>query len=465
MNRAIFQQAQNAYDNKDFAQALNLFNAVVSDANNPLQPGEYGHVYHQIGNCLVKLNNYDDAINAYSNATTDNSYVSIGTVYYNLGMAYAYMNDFGNAISNFQTAINVPNYRSKYKAYTAMGNALMKSGKPAEAGAVFRSAALDDRNPDPTRALLNLGVCFMALNRSDDAIIVYENAFQFNMPDDLRNRLYANLGQAYVASGQMQKAVSAFENAIRDKSYVLSDSASVDYQRAIAAVSKGNESVDLKTEGFNAAKASGLAVGAAAGVAAGASKAQAQESAPQDNMAGFNANNYNGQNDVDQGAFATNENYDFANNANDAEFDKWSQSAQEAAYNPKKKKHPVKVVIVVILCLLAAAIIAGSVLFVFGFGFPTQEMVVKDYFSNPTEAKDKVFADKLSQNKKDAYSAMVSQDSSPVINGVDRSVNDSTVYVTGKSSKGGEIQYKIKMTRDLVGWKIISVDFAYASTS
>ena len=49
-----------------------------------------------------------------------------------------------------------------YKSYMGMGNALMKLGKSAEAGVAFREAALDESNPDPTKALLNLGVCFMA---------------------------------------------------------------------------------------------------------------------------------------------------------------------------------------------------------------------------------------------------------------------------------------------------------------
>ena len=44
-----------------------------------------------------------------------------------------------------------------------MGNALMKLGKSAEAGVAFREARSDEANPDPTKALLNLGVCFMAL--------------------------------------------------------------------------------------------------------------------------------------------------------------------------------------------------------------------------------------------------------------------------------------------------------------
>ena len=77
----------------------------------------------------------------------------------------------------------------------------MKLGKSAEAGVAFREAALDEGNPDPTKALLNLGVCFMALDRPADAVASYESALQFDMTARHRsNKLYANLGQAYVAS-------------------------------------------------------------------------------------------------------------------------------------------------------------------------------------------------------------------------------------------------------------------------
>lgn len=101
-------------------------------------------------------------------------------------------------------------YDARYKAYIGMGNAYMKVGKTAEAGVAFREAALDEGNPDPTKALLNLGVCFMALNRPADAVASYESAFQFDMPQAMKNKLNANLGQAYVACGEMAKAVTAF---------------------------------------------------------------------------------------------------------------------------------------------------------------------------------------------------------------------------------------------------------------
>ena len=55
------------------------------------------------------------------------------------------------------------------------------------------------------------------LNRPADAVASYESALQFDMDAATRNKMYANLGQAYVALGQMQKAMSAFESALADK--------------------------------------------------------------------------------------------------------------------------------------------------------------------------------------------------------------------------------------------------------
>lgn len=78
-------------------------------------------------------------------------------------------------------------------------------------------------------------------------------------------------------------------------------------------------------------------------------------------------------------------------------------------------------------------------------------MVVTDLFANPISAKNTVFSDRVNDTKKDSYVSMISQDSDPKINGVTRSVNESTVYVTGKTQSGGNVEYKIKMVRDILG--------------
>ena len=231
MNNETFQQARSAYVSKQFDVALAKFTECLEDTSVEKAPGEVGLLYHQIGNCLVKLKDPNEAIHAYSQALVDTSYDASGSVSYNLGMVYASQGDFEDAITNFKAVTEDSRYATPYKAYVALGNSLLKLGKSAEAGAAFR---------DPTKALLNLGVCFMALDRPMDAIASYESALQFDMKPETRNKIFANMGQAYVADGKMEKAVRAFESALADKTYVFNDAANVDYQRAVAAVAAGN---------------------------------------------------------------------------------------------------------------------------------------------------------------------------------------------------------------------------------
>jgi hypothetical protein len=59
--------------------------------------------------------------------------------------------------------------------------------------------------------------------------------------------------------------------------------------------------------------------------------------------------------------------------------------------------------------------------------------------------------------------APVVQDSNATIDGVNRSMSDSTVFVTATTEEGGSITYKVSMVRNLIGWKISSVDLYFAS--
>ena len=58
-------------------------------------------------------------------------------------MVYASQHDYDDAVTYFQMAIDDPKYQTPHKAYMGLGNSLLKIGKSAEAGAAFRSAALD----------------------------------------------------------------------------------------------------------------------------------------------------------------------------------------------------------------------------------------------------------------------------------------------------------------------------------
>ena len=144
MNNELFQQAKVAAAARDYNNAYDLYMRCLQDTEMPPEPGEVGMIYHQLGNCLTKLKSYYEAIEAYTHAAADTAYDAVGTVNCNLGMAYAALRDWGNAVKHFEIAVSDRNYATPYKAYTGMGNALLKQGKSAEAGVAFREAALDE---------------------------------------------------------------------------------------------------------------------------------------------------------------------------------------------------------------------------------------------------------------------------------------------------------------------------------
>ena len=450
MNNELFQQAQVAAIALDYNRALDLYSRCLQDAENPPEPGEVGLIYHQVGNCLTKLKSYYEAIEAYTRAAADSAYDAVGTVNCNMGMAYAALRDWGNAVKHFEIAVSDRNYPTPYKAYTGMGNALMKQGKSAEAGVAFREAALDEANPDPTKALLNLGVCFMALNRPADAVASYESALQFDMSNETRNKMYASLGQAYVASGQMEKAVDAFEKAIADKTYFLSDSASVDYQRAVAAVAQGTSD---STQALPAlSDTSGLDVIADEVTIA----PPEQENYVVDEQA-VSEDYYFADQYAKQGDYAQS-NEDRFFNSTDEELEQWSKGVVKM--ERKHRSTGLKVVIVIIILLLVLAA-AGIGLFMMGFGWPTQEAVAQELFKNPTSAE--VYVKDTSTDQINKMASLIPEGTEATVDGVNKSINSSTVYVTGKTPQGGELTSEVSMLRDMLGWKVVDVKWYHPS--
>ena len=446
MNNEVFQQAQMAYSAKDYATALQLFAQCMQDTAYPIAAGESGLLCHQMGNCLMKLGNVTEAINAYTQATADTSYNALGSVYYNLGSAYAGLRDYENAITNFQLASADAKYNSRYKANTGLGSALLKLGKTAEAGVAFREAALDETNPDPTKALLNLGLCFMTLNRPSDAVVSYESALQFPMAAETKNKLYANLGQAYVACGQMQKAVNAFESALADKTYFLSDSASVDYQRAVGNVAQGTMEIP-----------------------------RAQEDTYQDES-GFDVSNdpyaasdyyepgrYEEDDYVNGGGYLpmageTGENDAFFN-ASDEEVDSWARSMEV-----QKKHHGVGFKIFIVLLILVVIVFGvGVYAYSQGHGYPSQATVIEKLFSDPASAKGEVFVSSLSDSDLTTMLQPVVTDANATIDGINSSMTYSTAYVTATTPEGGSVRYQVTLSRDGLGWKISDVELYFDS--
>ncbi|WP_165253155.1 tetratricopeptide repeat protein [Adlercreutzia sp. ZJ304] len=443
MNNSLFKQASLLYDSGDYRGALRKYTACLKDNSVPFQLGELGLIYHHIGNCLVKLKNPTEAIKAYVQAASDSSYQAKGALNNNIGMAYASLRDYENAVVHFEKAVADPTYESPYKAYMGMGNAQLKLGRSAEAGMSFREAALDEENPDPAKALLNLGVCFMSLDRPEDAIASYQSAFDFDMSQDTRNRLNSSMGQAYAAAGYAAEAVEAFNKATSDPNYILSDSAAVDYQRCVATLSRaGADAAAVDTSGLDVSVESHY-------FDDGGDPFFYDEGYSDEDMQmpGF----IDAYDDEDEDRFFK---------ATDDELEQWSRGL--AKKDRKRRNVGLKIliaVIVVVVLLLGAAVFA----FTQGFGFPTQQAVAEQLFNNPDEAKNSLFADSLSEANVNSIVAPVVQDPNVSIDGVNRSMSESTVYATATTDQGGKITYKIDMVRDFVGWKISGIELYFPS--
>ena len=116
------------------------------------------------------------------------------------------------------------------------------------------------------------------------------------------------------------------------------------------------------------------------------------------------------------------------------------------------------------LVLLVLAAFAASVfLYTQGWGYPTQETVVKELFANPEAASSTVFAKEVDADKAKTMVEPLVADANPAIDGVDKSMSDSTVYVTAKTEQGGDVQYKVSLVRDMIGWKVSSVELYFPS--
>lgn len=450
MNNEIFQQARSAYVAKRFDVALEKFTECLQDTSVSKAPGEIGLLYHQIGNCLVKLNDPNEAIHAYSQAMVDESYDALGSVSYNMGMVYASQGDFEDAVNNFKAALDDSRYATPYKAYQAMGNALMRLGKSAEAGAAYRSAALDEMNPDPTKALLNLGVCFMALDRPMDAIASYESALQFDMSPETRNKLFANMGQAYVADGKMDKAVRAFESALADKTYVFNDAANVDYQRAVAAMASGatgehepTPAVENPVTPHN--DLSGLDV-------PGDGVPIETQSVPPSEMGTMQIS----ETSIMRSIAEAEKNSDFFA-IQQPDFQEWASGAK------KKHRHRGLKIFLVILLLLVVIAGGGTFAYLQGLGIPSQQDQINALFNDPTN--DALYASGIDETTKVRCEDSITASSTAVINGTTNNLSTSNVYVTATTPQGGEIPYEITLIRDGIGWKVSNVSLAFASQS
>jgi tetratricopeptide (TPR) repeat protein len=440
LNSALYEQAKLDYNGGDFAAALKGFYSCLKDEQQPLQSGELGLIYVRLGNCLLKLRNFKEAAVTYQKALEDEAYQDKSSIFINLGKALVGSNEPERAVEAFNKVLEDRGYKKQYQAYLGLGNAYARLDRMLEAGSAYRSAALDEANPNPIKSLVNLGACFIALNRPADALEVYKTVFDFNPTKDVINKVHESMGRAYVLADNYQSAVDSFQDALRDGSYQLSAPAESDYILAANKLKEPKDSLfalPLETGGQDD---SGLdLISVPYNEVDVKSAAADSDYVPSPNDTGFFT-------------------------ATDAQIE---QLSKKQLKKERKVRHLGLKIFLVVVILIVLVLGAGVFAYSQGIGYPSAETVITDFFVDNAEGKSTTQywaatdADDLAAINRNME--MVAPTNNVSIDYVERSMLETKMRVAAILPEGGTIHYNLTLTRDLLTWKIVSIETAFGS--
>ena len=425
MNQQAYESGKLAYQNSDWIGAVTRLAAAT-------EAGEVsGEVEHLRGNAYMKLGQFDSAARSYEAALADAAYGKRGPLQCNRGRALLAAGRAQDAVAALTDAVADPDYSTPYKAYMALGSAYEQVGDTRKAGMAYRSAAIDESNPSPAVALTRLGSCFMRLGRAVDAVEAYRTALDFTTPLESQNKIWCDLGLAYVAANRMGEAVEACAHATADGTYALSPEAQASYDAARKAMAALAERRPSETDAFLAA------AGYGGGYDPLDPTGESGELMPSPEDTGF---------------FSV------------TEEDLVQADKKERKVRRKHRRTGLKIFIT-ILVLLLLVVGAGVFAYVRGYGWPTQEAVAEQLFSAKADGVElsEYVVEGTSDAVIDEMYDVLPTDATVQINAVDRSMTDSTVHLTAKLSAGGEQDYVISMRRDGVSWKVVDVTPEYRS--
>jgi len=170
---------------------------------------EQPHVHHNLGNLLISLSRYDEAIAALSEAVRQKAnYVD---AHLNLGKAYSMAGQHAAAEKSYRRVLWLN--PGNPLALQLLGGVLNDVGKPKEAEAVLRKAlAAKQTNPRQVAAFeQNLGVSLNLQHRFEEALPYFESA-QAKVPE-IPLADY-NRGNALQNLGRFDEAIDCYRRAI-----------------------------------------------------------------------------------------------------------------------------------------------------------------------------------------------------------------------------------------------------------
>ena len=460
MNQARFNEAQKAYDAGDYRAALQGFLDAVERSG-----GANGQACHMAGNCALKLRRYSDAETAYRRALLDDEYVAKANVHTNLGVALAAEGDYTAAIAEFEKAIT-EEPEGAFKAHQGRGSALLRCGRVKDAAYAFRTAASDLKNPDPGRALVNLGVCFMAMDRPGDAVEAYRAAV--NLPSYKgKGKAAANLGQAFVADGRFEDAVRAFRQAEERWGQKLSTAAAEDYRIAREAVEGATAANPVEPEPVQP-----VAFAAPEPTPIDMPSADANGSDDPDVTGRHAPLTPDPEGDpfedvrptrkhAETGGIPVAVETDFFD-ATEAELR--SKDRQVRKEKRREGRFAVKLTLAVLGLLILGTVAAGG-FYALGFGYPGQSATLDGLVTAHAVGED-VSPYWVARPRVDIVRAMMALPPTDelTVESLDRSATASTAIVALKLESGTPVRYKVTFAREGVGWKVSDVEAYFAST-
>jgi tetratricopeptide (TPR) repeat protein len=160
----------------------------------------------------MRLKRYTDAVTVFEHALRDDTYQRRGAVEANLANSYVRAGDYRTAIAHYEAALGSAEPADAYKYYQGVAQAYMQQEQYEHAALAYKHAALDEHNPQPGKALVNLGLAMMAAGKPEAAVEAYRSALSSQGYEN-KGRVLLNLGVAYHAQGKWREAVRVLEEA------------------------------------------------------------------------------------------------------------------------------------------------------------------------------------------------------------------------------------------------------------
>jgi tetratricopeptide (TPR) repeat protein len=444
----LYQQADRHYAAGDYrAAAKEYLAAAQRDVD-----GAPGRVYHMAGNALMRIRRYGDAATVYGHALKDPTYDKRATVLANMGAALAADGDLTGAIAAYDEALETRGNVAAYKAEQGRAGALYDIGRFEEATTAYRAAAWDGDNPDPGKALNNMGLAFMALGKPEEAVEAYKAAMGLETYK-AKGKASANLGLAYAAMGFTEEACRALVKARDTYGLELTGDILAVYEKVRAACGPEEPQPAARL-------AADIAPGADPETVEGWSTGEMPPAFP--DVAAPPAAETPPELSAPEGMTAEERFFTIT----DAEMKVVDKEARQAEKRDRRADRSVwlPVVVVVVACLLVAGGLAGA--WYAGLGYPMQQQTVTGMVDAQRANKDVTpyWVAVPPADVKQQMQLLPVRFDSYALDGIQRGPAQSSVRIMVKLDKNATLFYRISLVREGVGWKVNGIKNDWQST-